>query len=268
MKYGFVGVGNMGGALAEAVCKAAGAGNVYVANRSVEKAEALSKKTGCHVSDNKSIAENAEFVFLGIKPQMLDTVLDASLKERLCARKESVVIVSMLAAVSIESLREKLGFAGKIIRIMPNTPVAVGEGVISFSVSENVSADEKNEFLKIMEKAGLLMEMPESKIDAATCVAGCGPAFAQMFIEGLADGGVALGLSRAEATKMAAQMILGSAKLTLESGKTPGELREAVCSPAGSTIYGVRALEEKGFRGAAMDAVISAYERTLEMKKK
>ena len=129
-------------------------------------------------------------------------------------------------------------------------------------------AGEKNEFLKIMEKAGLLMEMPESKIDAATCVAGCGPAFAQMFIEGLADGGVALGLSRAEATKMAAQMILGSAKLTLESGKTPGELREAVCSPAGSTIYGVRALEEKGFRGAAMDAVISAYERTLEMKKK
>ena len=135
-----------------------------------------------------------------------------------------------------------------MIRIMPNTPASVGEGMIQYC-SSNVTAEEEEAFCRLMAPAGRLDPVPESLMDAASCVSGCGPAWVYQFIEALADGGVACGLPRVKAQEYAAQMVLGSAKMVLESGKHPGELKDAVCSPGGSTIQGVRVLEERGFRG-------------------
>ena len=141
------------------------------------------------------------------------------------------------------------------------------EGAELPKVEDTRYSQEEQEFLKIMAPAGRLDAVPESLIDAASCVSGCGPAWVYQFIEALADGGVACGLPRAKAQEYAAQMVLGSAKLVLESGKHPGELKDAVCSPGGSTIQGVRVLEEHGLRGAVMDAVIASYNKTKEMGK-
>ena len=181
-------------------------------------------------------------------------------------RPSRFVLCSMAAGLSIARIQEMAGEDFPVIRIMPNTPASVGEGMIQYC-SSNVTAEEEEAFLKIMAPAGRLDAVPESLIDAASCVSGCGPAWVYQFIEALADGGVACGLPRAKAQEYAAQMVLGSAKLVLESGKHPGELKDAVCSPGGSTIQGVRVLEEHGLRGAVMDAVIASYNKTKEMGK-
>ena len=156
---------------------------------------------------------------------------------------------------------ELAGGSFPVIRVLPNTPVSVGEGMVLYTCSPEVSDDELKSFLSAMSGAGRFSETEEALIDAGSAISGCGPAFADMFMEALADGGVTCGLSRAKALEYAAQMLLGTAKLYLESGKHPGELKDAVCSPGGATIQGVRVLEERGFRGAVMDAVIAAYEK-------
>ena len=150
---------------------------------------------------------------------------------------------------------------------MPNTPCAVGSGVILYDCGEGVAPEELERFTEAMAGAGLLDRLEERLIDAGSAVAGCGPAFACLFLEALADGGTACGLPRQKAVTYAAQMLKGTAELLLETGAHPGQMKDAVCSPGGSTIAGVRALEEKGFRGAAMDAVIAALERTAELGK-
>ena len=152
-----------------------------------------------------------------------------------------------------------------VIRIMPNTPCAVGSGVILYDANEQVTPEELEKFATAMSGAGLLDRLEERLIDAGSAVAGCGPAFACLFLEALADGGVACGLPRQKAVVYAAQMLKGTASLLLETGQHPGAMKDAVCSPGGSTIAGVRKLEENGFRGAAMDAVIAALERTAEL---
>jgi len=172
----------------------------------------------------------------------------------------------MAAGLTIARIRELAGGNYPVIRIMPNTPASIGEGMILYACSDDVTKTEEKVFLEAMSGAGRLSSLPESQMDAGSAVSGCGPAFVDLFLEALADGGVACGLPRAQAMEYAAQMVLGSAKLVLESGKHPGELKDAVCSPGGTTIQGVRTLEEAGFRGAVMDAVIAAYERTLELK--
>ena len=264
--YGFIGCGNMGGALARAVCRVTDPKNVYLANRSKDKADALAKELGASVSTNEEIAKACDCIFLGVKPQMMAEML-SSIRSVLDKRSTPPVLVTMAAALSIEDIRAMAG-TGHIIRIMPNTPVSVGEGVILYACEDTVADDEKRDFLHVLQDAGLLVDMPEKLIDAGSALSGCGPAFAQMFIGALADGAVACGVPRADATKLAAQMLLGSAKLTLVSGKDPGALKEAVCSPGGTTIEGVRVLEERAFCGAAMDAVIAAYDKTLALKQK
>ena len=181
-------------------------------------------------------------------------------------RSDRFVLCSMAAGLSIARIQEMAGEDFPVIRIMPNTPASVGEGMIQYC-SSNVTAEEEQEFCRLMAKAGRLDPVPESLMDAASCVSGCGPAWVYQFIEALADGGVACGLPRAKAQEYAAQTLLGSARLVLESGMHPGALKDAVCSPGGSTIQGVRVLEEKGLRGAVMDAVIAAYNKTKEMGK-
>ena len=261
---GFIGVGNMGGALARAAAKKASGPSLLLANRSPEKAARLAAELGGQVSDNAAIAAEADFIFLGVKPQMLPGVLEG-LAPVLQARQSPFVLVSMAAGTSIEKIRQLAGGDYPVIRIMPNTPVSIGEGMILYARSENVTPEEERLFLQSMAEAGRFSPLEEKLIDAGSAVSGCGPAFVDLFIEALADGGVACGLPRAQALEFAAQMTAGSARLILESGKHPGELKDAVCSPGGTTIQGVRALEEAGFRAGVMDAVIAAYEKNFKL---
>ena len=262
---GFIGTGNMGGALARAACKSIPSDQVFLSNRTAEKAKALAEDLDCRVADNEAIAENADFIFLGVKPQMMADLL-ADISPVLAKRESRFILVTMAAGLTIARIQELAGGNYPIIRIMPNTPAAIGEGMILYTCGEGVTKTEEKVFLDAMTGAGRFSSLPEKLIDAGSAVSGCGPAFVDLFIEALADGGVACGLPRAAAQEYAAQMVLGSARLVLESGKHPGALKDAVCSPGGTTIQGVRTLEEAGFRGAVMDAVIAAYEKNFDLK--
>lgn len=261
MRFGFIGCGNMGGAIARAVCAAVGGENVILANKTRHKAELLAQELRCHVGTNEEAAQ-CDFVFLGVKPHMMADML-LSIQSELKSNN-NLVLVTMAAGLTIARIREMAGEDYPVIRIMPNTPAAIGEGMIQYCMLD-VDAETEKAFLNAMAPAGRLDLIPESLIDAASSVSGCGPAFAYQFIEALADGGVACGLPRAKAMEYAAQMLVGSAKLVLESGKHPGELKDAVCSPGGSTIQGVRTMEERAFRGAVMDAVIAAYQKNKDL---
>ena len=264
--FGFIGTGNMGGALVKAAVKSMAAADVYVANRTTQKAAALAAALGCTVADNLWIAENCGFIFLGVKPQMMEGLL-AQLAPVLARRKDEFVLVSMAAGLTMESLRRMAGENYPVIRIMPNTPVAVGSGVVMYDATDNVTGEAKQLFCGNLAAAGLLDPLPEKLMDAGSAVAGCGPAFAAMFLEALADGGVACGLPRAKAVEYATHMLLGTAQLALQTGQHPGQIKDGVCSPGGSTIQGVRALEQGGLRSAAMEAVMAAYQKTVDLGK-
>ncbi len=257
---GFIGTGNMGGAIARAAAKSGLAGELLLANRSPEKARRLAEELGGRAVGNAEAAERSDILFLGVKPQMLEEML-TDIREPLAARRERQLIVSMIAGKDLETLGALLGADRPVIRIMPNLPVAVGAGVTLFCCSEAVTAEEKTLFLRLMATSGMVSELDEHLLEAASGVTGCGPAFAAMFVEALADGAVACGLPRKQALAYSAQMLLGSARLLLESGEHPGVLKDRVCSPGGSTIQGVRRLEQRAFRGAVTDAVIAAYEK-------
>lgn len=267
MKYGFIGCGNMGSAVARAVCKGAGAADVLLANRTPAKAQVLAEELGCACGTNEQVAGICDFIFLGVKPQMMEDMLD-ELTPVLESRAESrpFVLVTMAAGLTMHQIRQMAGSGYPIIRMMPNTPVALGSGMIQYCY-DDVEPERLNEWLCAMAPAGQLDEVPEHLIDAASAVSGCGPAWVYQFIEALADGGVAAGLPRAKAQEYAAQTVLGSARMVLESGQHPGALKDAVCSPGGSTIQGVRLLEQRAFRGAVTDAVLAAYEKTKELGK-
>lgn len=262
MKFGFIGCGNMGGAIACGVVKAVGTEEVLLANKTALKAENLAKELGCSFGSNEDAAR-CGYVFLGVKPYLMEDMLR---KIRSVLADTKPVLVTMAAGLTMERIREMAGGNYPVIRIMPNTPSSIGEGMIQYCTLD-VTDEQEADFLQAMSCCGRLDQIPEELIDAASAVSGSGPAFAYMFIEALADGGVACGLPRAKAMEYAAQMLQGSAKLFLDSGKHPGELKDAVCSPNGSTIQGVRKLEQYAFRAAVTDAVIATYERNLEMKK-
>ena len=259
---GFIGTGNMGGALARAAARSNH--TLLLADGLQEKAEALAAELGGTATTAEEIIASADAVFLGVKPQMLPALAD-QLRPALAARTAPLLIISMAAGVTLETLQGLLGAYNPIIRIMPNTPVGVGEGMIVWCASANTVAEDKALFLDILAHAGTLDELSEHLIDAATAVMGCGPAFVDLFIEALADGGVKCGLPRDKALTYATQMVLGSAKLVKDSGKHPAELKDAVCSPGGSTIVGVSTLEEGGFRGLTMSAVEASFKRTQEL---
>ena len=265
VKLGFIGVGNMGGALARAARKSVPGACIGLAGRTPEKIKILAEELGCRASGGVGVAKWADYVFLGVKPQMMPQLL-TELKPELAERPDRFVLVTMAAGLSIARVQELAGGTYPVIRIMPNTPVAVGRGMILYTCGESVTGEEERIFLEAMAGAGRFSRLPEGLMDAGSAVSGCGPAFADLFLEAMADGGVACGLPRAQAVELAAQMMLGSAKLALRSGQHPGALKDAVCSPGGATIQGVRALEAAGFRGAVMEAVIASYEKTLELK--
>ena len=263
---GFLGCGNMGGAIARAVCKAVDPKKVFLANRTAAKAQALAKELGCKTATNAEVAGDCDLIFLAVKPQMMEALLEP-LRFTLDERPKRFVLCSMAAGLSIARIQELAGEDFPVIRIMPNMPAAVGEGVIFYACSENCEKAQLEAFLRYMQPAGRLFPLEEKLQDAGLAVAGCGPAFAAMFLEAMADGGVACGLPRASAVQYAAQMMLGTAKMVLETNEHPDSLKDRVCSPGGSTIQGVRTLEKCGLRAAVFDAVIAAYEKNLELKK-
>lgn len=276
MIFGFIGTGNMGGALAKAAGMKLDGEGILLANRTPEKAQKLAEELHAEVTDNLTIAERADYIFLGVKPQGMPDLLK-EIGPVLARRQEEqtpppyelrsrFVLVTMAAGLTISRIQELAGGSYPVLRVMPNTPAAVGAGMILYSPGPGVTKREVSLFLEAMSGAGRFSAVPESMIDAGSAVAGCGPAFVDLFVEALADGGVACGLPRAQALEFAAQMVMGSARLLLETGKHPGELKDAVCSPGGTTIQGVRKLEEGGFRGIVMNAVIAAYEKNAQLK--
>ena len=265
MTYGFIGTGNMASALATAACRAVDPRKIYLSNRTADKARKLAEKLGANLSDNAAIAGDCDYIFLGVKPQMMADLL-TTLRPVFERRKTPFVLVSMAAGLTIDALAEMAGVPCPIIRIMPNTPCAIGEGLTLYACSAEVTDAQEKAFLHLLSRSGALEPLSESLIDAGSAVAGCGGAFACLFLEALADGAVACGLPRDKAQRYAAQMLKGTAELALQSQQHTGALKDAVCSPGGTTIAGVRALEEGGFRAAAMNAVIAAYERTAALK--
>ena len=263
MRFGFIGTGNMGSALARAARRKLAGEDLLLANRTEAKAAALAKELGAPLSNNRTIAGNADYIFLGVKPQMMGELLK-ELAPVLAERTDRFVLVTMAAGLTIAGIQDMAGGDYPVLRVMPNTPCSIGEGMILYTPGPGVTATETDSFLEAMAGAGRFALVPEGLMDAGSAVAGCGPAFVDLFVEALADGGVACGLPQAQA--FAAQMVLGSARLILESGKHPGALKDAVCSPGGTTIQGVRKLEEAGFRGAVMEAVIAAFEKNGTLK--
>ena len=264
--FGFIGTGNMGGALAKAAAKNLAPESILLSNRTAQKAESLAAELGCQAAAVETVAAKSKYIFLGVKPQMMEGLLE-TIAPVLSARTDDFVLVSMAAGLTMWDIRRMAGGDFPVIRIMPNTPVAVDSGIILYDATENVSADALAQFCAGLAAAGTLDPLPEKLIDAGSALAGCGPAFACLFMEALADGAVACGLPRDKALTYAAQMLLGTAKLALESGQHPGKLKDAVCSPGGSTIAGVRALEQGSFRGSTMEAVEAAFHRTKELGK-
>lgn len=267
LQLGFIGAGNMGSALMRAISRKTT--HILLSDHTPEKAQQLASNLGITAGSNEEIAQSCHVIFLAVKPQALKSAMD-EIREALVQRKnhgEAPVLVTMAAGVTIASLQKMLGEACPVIRIMPNTPVAVGQGVILYAY-EGVEAALLSDFLELMSPAGALVELPEKQIDAASAVSGCGPAFVYLFLHGMAMGGVRCGLKYDTALKLAAQTAAGAASMVLETGEDPETLKVKVCSPAGTTIEGVKALEDKAFVGNMMEAVSAAYRRTLELADK
>lgn len=258
---GFIGAGSMGGALAAAAVKAVGAERVAVVCSTPQSTERAAGRIGCAAAKAQEVLSESRYVFLGVKPQMIEDVTAALAPDIFGS---GAVFVSMLAGVTLARLEGLLG-EKKLIRIMPNTPCAVGSGLILRCANARVSEEEDAAFAALMRCAGALDKLDERLIDAASAVSGCGPAYAYMFIEALADGAVKCGLPRAKALDYAARTLIGSAEMVLRSGRHPGQLKDEVCSPGGSTIAGVAALENGAFRAACIAAIDAAYEKTKKL---
>ena len=246
---GFIGTGTMGTAVARAAVKGAQGAPVLLANRTRSKAEAVARELGLDE----------------VKPQMMEQLL-SGLAPILKARKDRFVLASMAAGLDARRIQEMAGGAYPVICLMPNTPVAVGAGVVQY-YGVDANEEELSDFQNLLSAAGMIDRVNPDRLNAASAVSGCGPAFCAMFIEALADGGVACGLPRDKALAYAAKMAEGTAQLMLENHAHPGQLKDGVCSPGGTTIQGVRTLEDRGFRSAVMEAVIAAYEKTIALGK-
>ena len=261
MKYGFIGCGNMGGAIAKALSMQTK--DILIADPSAT-ASNFAVELGCQYGTNADVAANCDRIFLAVKPQMMEKVL-SPIAATLAEKKP--LIITIAAGLEIQKIETFIGCHLPVIRIMPNTPVSVGKGMILYCHNELVTKDEIVDFLSDMQYAGKMDQLNEKLIDVASALSGSGPAYMYVFLEAMADGAVACGLPRQKAMEYAAATMEGAAQMFLSSGKHPGELKDAVCSPAGSTIVGIQALENKGFRGAVMDGIIAAYKKNQELGK-
>lgn len=255
---GFIGTGSMGGALAVCPCKNF-PDKVIVSNRTMSKAQAIAQKYGCAAGSFADVARESRYIIIGTLPGAVCGVIRDILPE-IKASGERKVIVSMSGSTSLSELEAVSGDI-PVIRILPNTPVAVGKGLIFYCAGKNAVEDDVNGLITLMGCCGAFEPLEEGLFGAGSAVAGCGPAFAAIFIDALADGGVLAGIPRSKAIHFAEQMLLGTAQLALDTGKHPAQLRDDVASPGGSTIEGIKALEEGGLRAATIDAVMRAWKK-------
>ena len=261
MDVGFIGLGNMGGAVAKAVSQAADT-HLLLSNHNVAKAQVIQEVTGGELKTNQEIMAQAQVVFLGVKPHQIGNLL-TDLASELNANP-NLTIVSMAAGMALEDLQFFVG-DHTLIRMMPNTPVGIGQGMTTYTTTDGQPSEL---FENLMVHSGEVSFIPEKLMDAATAIAGCGPAFVYQFIEALADAGVQNGLSRQDALNLAAKTVAGSAQMVSQTGKHPAQLRDEVTSPGGSTIAGVVALEKHGFRYAVISAINKALKKTQKLGKK
>ena len=267
MKLGFIGCGNMGGAVMEGILRSGKAKGedvmIYTATESkmTEKCARLGVKAA---KNNAQVAAECDVVFLAVKPYIIQGVLE-EVKD--AWRGEEQLVISVVSGWNIERLRGFIPEKVDILNTMPNTPCLVGEGVFAFNMDCGISKEQFAMAEGLLDALGTIVYIHENQIEALSGVCGCGPAYLYMMIEAMADGGVAMGLPRDLAMKIAAQTAIGAGKMVLETGMHPGALKDAVCSPKGATILGVHALEKGGLRAAAMDAVITSTEKMLAMAK-
>ncbi len=259
-KIGFIGCGNMGGAMLAGVLDSGkcAAEDILVSVSSEQSAAAKKEKYGVTaLVDNCAVAEKSDILFLTVKPQYYEQVIG----EIKGSVSDDTIIITVAPGKTLAWLSERFGGSHKIIRTMPNTPSLVKEGMMGMCANEQVTGEEIALVRDICGGFSRTELVAEHLMDVVTAVSGSSPAYVFMFIEAMADAAVAGGMPRAQAYTFAAQAVLGSAKMVLETGKHPGELKDMVCSPAGTTIQAVRVLEEKGLRSA----VIEAMEKCLDI---
>ena len=262
-RWGFIGAGKMASAMIRGMIRnGQPVGTISASDTQAATRAALVSETGIHsYGSNAEVVANSEVVVLAVKPQAMAAVL-AELRPELTDRH---LVVSIAAGVSLATLARGLGDDRRIVRVMPNTPALVGEGAAGYCLGPHATEADDATVRSCFDAVGKAFRVPEPMIDAVCGLSGSGPAFACLMIEALSDGGVRVGLPRDLATTLAAQTLLGTAKLVLETGMHPGALKDQVSSPAGTTIAGLHALERGGLRAALMDAVEAAYNRSVEL---
>ncbi len=256
----------MGSAIAKAVAETVDPIDILLADRHPEKVQELVVTLGAHAADNDEVARECGWIFLAVKPQGMEEML-APLQNTLAVRGDEFVLVTMAAGLSVADIARMAGGDYPIIRIMPNTPVAVLKGMTVACASTSASGGILESFRYMMRESGKLDFISEDLIDAAMALSGCGPAYVYLFLDALADGAAACGLPREKALEYACQTVIGAGTMVSATGQQPQELCDAVCSPGGTTIEGVHALKEGGMRDAVMNAVKAAYEKTAQLKK-
>jgi pyrroline-5-carboxylate reductase len=271
-KISCIGSGNMGVALMKGAAAAAGGGNIGFTDVEISKAgDAAALIGACVYSTNGEAAGTGDYIFLAVKPQVLRPVLEEIAP--VLNRAERPVLVSMAAGWSIAQIQGVVGNAAggmedvPVVRIMPNTPALVSQGMIALAASSGVPGEKISELEVILGGAGTVDRIDEKYFDAVTGLSGSGPAFAYLFIEALADGAVRAGLPRDKALRYAGRTVLGAAAMVEQTGKHPGVLKDMVASPGGTTIAGIAALEAGAFRGTVMQAVEAAWRRSIELGK-
>ncbi len=263
IRWGFIGAGRMAMAIIRGMIRDGTSPELISASDPSPATRALLvSETGVATFEsNRQVIEASEVVVLAVKPQMMNAVL-VEIRPLITADH---LVVSVAAGVSLTTLTSGLGPDRRIIRTMPNTPALIGEGAAAYCLGANARESDGATVAACLQSIGIAFRVPESQLDAVTGLSGSGPAFVYVMIEALADGGVRAGLPREMAQALAAQTVLGSAKMVLETGQHPGLLKDQVASPGGTTIAGLHALEKGGVRGALMDAVDAAYRRSIEL---
>lgn len=261
---GFIGCGNMAQAMIQGILekKMYHHNEIIVSRRDERALLDIQERFGIITTiDNKQVAQQADVLVLAVKPFQFETVI-AEIRDVI---KEDVLVISIAAGQTIENIEKLFGKNIKLVRSMPNTPALVLEGAAGVCFNERVTPDEQKLALDIFGSFGIAHEVSEKMIDTVIGVSGSSPAYVFMFIEAMADAAVADGMPRTQAYELAAQTVLGSAKMVLETGKHPGELKDMVCSPGGTTIEAVRVLEERGFRSAVIEAMKACVKKAKEM---
>jgi len=266
-KVGIIGAGKIGGAIARGIIRGALAAKeqVMASDISGELRRTLADELGIEVTaSNAALCDFADIVILAVKPQIADGVL----REIAKTLGSSKLLVSVAAGVPLSRIETSLAPGARVVRVMPNLPCVVGAGAAGYAGGAHATAKDLENVGAILNSFGAAMPVEERYLDAVTGLSGSGPAFVFMFMEALADGGVHAGLGRDVALKLALQTVYGAARMALESSKHLGELKDEVASPGGTTIAGIYALEQHGFRGAVMQAVVAATKRSQELGKR